>query len=198
MSMTERYNKSHLSFLVAGLVSLRAQAEDGFSDPDAKGQPFVADDETGICGNVTRYISLAVLPDEIVSQPAGDGGSRECIEDTFKRLKIELFVSWLHYSGNEFYPVPVSTQLREKFEGMGECWCNSDPAEAAEYAFDNTDLYWVDEYGDYRMNLLNHMIDQITGALVVEEPVSAPDTSGVSTYGSPAGFHKPSHGGYPG
>lgn len=198
MSMTERYNKSHLSFLVAGLVSLRAQAEDGFSDPDAEGQPFVADDETGICGNVTRYINKAVLPDEIVSQPAGDGGSRECIEETFKRLNIELFSSWLFYSGNEYYPVPASITQRETFEDMEECWGGADTAEAAEYAFDNTELYWEDEYGDYRMNLLNHMIDRLTEALVVEEPVAVPETSGVTTYGSPAAAHKPSHGGYPG
>ena len=195
MSMTERYNKSHLSFLVAGLVSLRAQAEDGF-DLAAEGQPFVADEETGICGNVTQYISKAVLPDEIVSQPAGDGGSRECIEETFKRLTIELFVLWPHYSGNSYYPVPASPGQREEFE---ECWGgNCDSAEAAENAFEYSGLHWAGEYGDYRMDLLNHMIDRLTEALVVEEPVAVPETTGVTTYNTPAAAHKPSHGGYPG
>lgn len=195
MSMTERYNKSHLSFLLAGLVSLRAQAEDEFSGDYAEGQPFVADNWIGICGNVTQYISTAVLPDEIVSQPSRDGGSRECIEETFRRLKVELFSSWPCYSGNDFYPVPASLTQREDME---ECWGYSDPEQAAEYAFENTDLYWEDAYGNYRMLLLSHMIDRLTEALVAEEPVAVPETSGVTTYGSPAGFHKPSHGGYPG
>ena len=194
----DQFNKSHLSFLLAGLVSLRAQAEDEFSDSSSEGQPFVADAHTGICGNVLRYISKAVLPDEIVDQPVGEGGSRTCIEETAKYLKIELFSSWLHYSGNEYYPVPATIQQREAFEDEEECWGASDPAVAAEYAFDNSDVYWEGDYGDYRRDLLYHMIDTLTAYLVKHEPVAVPNTSGVTTYGSPAAAHKPSHGGYPG
>ena len=191
MSMTNQYNKAHLSFLLSALLFLRGQAEDGFIEA---GPSFDADETTGICGNVSRYVNKALLPDDILAMSIGKGGSRQCVEDTFNSMKDELFSSWPHYSGNKFYPVPAPLWQREAME-----YCTM--ADAAEYVFDNSDLFWEGEYGDYRMSLLNHMIDRITEALVVEEPVgpvSVPDTSGVTTYGTQTAAHKPSHGGYPG
>lgn len=51
------------------------------------------------------------------------------------------FVSWQYYSGDLIYPVP-SPQA-----GM----CPS-------RKYKNTDDVWVDDYGDLRMDLLNHCI----------------------------------------
>lgn len=193
MINVEQYHKSHLSFLLTGLVSLRAQAEDGFPVPDGS-QPFTADSSVGICANVHDFISQAVLPDDILEMPAHEGGSRDSVEENFDQLKVELFNTWPDFSGCSYYPVPGDGWYEDRGAGS---WAG-DREDDAGYAFEHTEDYWEGRYGEHRMELLNHMIDRLTEALVVEEPVAVPETTGVTTYGSPAGFHNPSHGGYPG
>lgn len=172
MINVKRYYKPHLSFLLTGLVSLRAQAEDGFPVPDGS-QPFAADSSVGICANVYDFISQAVLPDDILEMPAREGGSRASVEENFDQLKVDLFYTWPDFSGCSYYPVPGDGWFEDRYlEGSG------DREDDAGHAFERTEDYWEGQYGAHRMELLNHMIDRLTEALVVEEPVAAPDTSG--------------------
>lgn len=51
------------------------------------------------------------------------------------------FVSWQHYSGDLTYPVPsAQTGVSER------------------HKYSYTDDVWIDDYGDLRMDLLNHCI----------------------------------------
>lgn len=59
----------------------------------------------------------------------------------------ELFKKWPEYSGCEEYPVPG-------VDGM-----------SAEETYDSTEYPWDGEYGEYRLRLLNFMIETLEGGV---------------------------------
>ena len=99
-------------------------------------------------------------------------GVPEDERDAARKVLYSLFATWEHTTGDSSYPVPLpsSVPVYEEYEHEYECLVaegeafSSKEQYIAEYAYENCQL-WEGLYGELRMELLDHTIDQLTEQL---------------------------------
>ena len=163
--LSEKYGAAQVAFILAGLVALRAEVENGF---DGEANPHAVDDQ-GICWNVKeRYIEKTEqFPDDLLALHGHDHeATRDGLVVVWSELRDELFRSWPEFSGNCWYPVPgigVAYEYGEDDDGDEYELSGSEYAEVdAEETFDSTGNMWEGEYGRSRRRLLSFLIDELT------------------------------------
>ncbi|UYA98628.1 hypothetical protein IVIADoCa4_8 [Xanthomonas phage vB_Xar_IVIA-DoCa4] len=163
--LPEKYGAAQVAFLLAGLVALRAEVENGF---DGEANPHAVDDQ-GICWNVKeRYIDKTEqFPADLLALHGHDHeATRDGLVVVWSELRDELFQSWPEFSGNRLYPVPgIGVAYSYSEDDYGDKYELSDSEYSsvdAEETFDNAGNMWEGEYGEGRVRLLSYMIYQLT------------------------------------
>lgn len=103
----------------------------------------------GICYNADEIV-LDLLKDKGYGPDERDEFACQIVDD----LLPLYFYTWPHYSGSSCYPVPAGED-------------HVDPDEAFTRLTDtiHRDQYWHGPYGNLRLDLLNHCIDELTKEL---------------------------------
>ena len=99
-------------------------------------------------------------------------GMSEYERDAARRVLYPLFATWEDSTGSSGYTVPLPSSVPEYEEYEHEYECLVAAGEAgidkeqylAEYAYEHCQL-WEGLYGELRMELLDHIIDQLTEQL---------------------------------
>ena len=99
-------------------------------------------------------------------------GMPEDERNAARKVLYSLFATWEHTTGDSGYPVPLPSSVPEYEDAEHEYECLAAEGEAnttmeqyiAEYAYEHCQL-WEGLYGELRMELLDHIIDQLTEQL---------------------------------